>query len=50
MNPVAVNTATATARVRERPRDEVTRRGSGRVDRAIHAARSARVALLRAEG
>jgi len=49
MNPAAVNSATAVAHVRDWPRDEVTRRSSGRVDRAIHAARSARAALLRAE-
>ena len=50
LNPVVVNSATAVAHVRDWPRGEVTPRSSGRVDRAIHPARSARVALLRAEG
>ncbi len=50
MNPPAVNPAIAIAHVRERAREEDSRRCSGRVDRAIHAARSARVALEQAMG
>ena len=50
MNPLTVNPAFALAHIRERAREEDSRRRSGRVDRAIHAARSARVALEQAMG
>lgn len=50
MNPLSVNPVIAIAHVRERAREQESRRRSGRVDRAIHAARSARVALERAMG
>jgi hypothetical protein len=46
MNPLTVNPAIAIAHVRQEARDEASRR-TGR-DRAIHAARSARIALERA--
>lgn len=48
MNPLTVNPAIAIAHVRDRAREDDDRRRSGRVDRAIHAARSARTALERA--
>lgn len=54
MNPLTVNPAIAIAHLRERTREQEARRWSGRgaggVDRAIHAARSARTALERAGG
>ena len=48
MKPLTVNPAIAIAHVRDRAREDDARRRSGRVDRAIHAARSARTALERA--
>lgn len=50
MNPLTVNPATAILDTRDEPRDEAAHRRSGRRDRAIHAARSARAALERAGG
>jgi hypothetical protein len=50
MNPLTVNPAIVLAHAREATREEDSRRRSGRVDRAIRAARAARVALQRAAG
>ena len=47
MNPLTVNPAIALSHAWAPARDEVAHRRSGRVDRAIHAARAARVALER---
>jgi hypothetical protein len=48
MNPLTVNPVIAIAHARSEAHDEAARRRSGRRDRAVHAARTARTALERA--
>jgi hypothetical protein len=48
MNPLTVNPVIAIAHARASARDESGRRRSGRPDRAVTAARTAREALVRA--